>query len=137
MHAESLSPAPELSRRDAGMLQILVDDLITLNAEGGATRSALMQKGWPQAYLDANIDRASAEANKRFVRQLDSAPRKSVAELTAEMADIIGSLLPPTQIVVAELSARGYCAADIDRALPKARAQAALNFAHGRTGWAN
>lgn len=137
MHAESLSPTPDLSGRDAGMLQILVDDLITLNAEGGATRSALIQKGWPQAYLDANIDRASAEANRRFVRKLDSVPPKTITQLTAEMADIIGSLLPPTQIVVAELSARGYCAADINRALPRARAQAALNFAHGRTGWAN
>ena len=53
------------------------------------------------------------------------------------MADAIASILPPTQLVIAELQARGFAPPHIDLLMPKARAKAGLRFAEGQTGWAN
>lgn len=119
---------------DEERLSQLVDDIISLNAEGSATRGRLYELGWSNAFLDANIERATQLANKRFVRDVSEDPVKSLSQVEADMADIIKTMLPPKQVIVAELQARSYTKRQIDLLLRKATARAALSFAHGNTG---
>lgn len=118
-------------------LSRFVEDIITLNAEGDATKGRLYELGWPPKFIEDNLDAAKSLANKRFVRDVDAEPHRSLTSIQNSMADVIGSLLPPTNLLVAELQARGFSSAHIDLLLQKARAKAALAFCHGQTGWAN
>lgn len=119
------------------LIDQLADDLVTLNAEGAATIERLGQLGWAAAFVQANHDEASRRANARFVRQVDADPSPSLSTVQTAMADIIASMMPPTQLIVANLQARGFTTRHIDMLLPKARARAALGFAHGTSGMTN
>lgn len=115
-------------------LSRFVDDIISLNAEGAATRSRLYELGWSNPFLDANMERATQLANKRFVRQVDADPPPSLSTVQTEMAGAIASIMPATTHIVAHLQACGFSTRHIDLLLPKARARAALGFAHGQAG---
>ncbi|MCW5720847.1 MAG: hypothetical protein KIS86_06870 [Devosia sp.] len=110
-------------------------------AERVTLRPDLHREGFTDAEIDAHQVEAVAIAGKRLAksrtRDVNAARTKSHDEITRDMADIIGSLLPPTQIVIAELQARGISRQHIDLLLPKSRAIAALAFCEGQTGWAN
>ena len=71
------------------------------------------------------------------MRDIQTPSQKSLEEIAGDMSDAIASLLPPTQLLVAELQGRGFASGEIDLLLPKARAKAALSFAEGQTGWTN
>jgi len=126
-----------LAGHGPGAIDRLVDDLIELQSENDATRQRLIERGWTRDFLEAHEAEARAAANQRFMRDIDAAPHRSLTAVQNDMADIIGALLPPTQLLVAELQARGFSAAHIDLLLHKARAKAALAFCQGQTGWAN
>lgn len=118
---------------------VLVDDLIdqlaadfvSLNAEGAATMERLCQLGWAPSFIEANGTEAQARANRRFVRQIEDDPAKTARSVQDDMSDVIASLLPSTQLVVAELQARGFNQRHIELFLPKAKARAAYGFCHG------
>lgn len=112
----------------------LADDFITLNAQGGCTKARLAELGWSADFIETNLSEAQARANARFVRSVDDDPAPSLGSIETQMAAIIAGLLPPTQIIVAELQARGFSARHIDLLLNKARARAALAFCHGHKG---
>lgn len=126
-----------LNIAEEGDIERLVADLITLNSEGGATQERLNEMGWSNAALYLYLDKAKARANKLFLRDIDAEPHRSLTAIQNDMADVISSLLPPTNVLVAELQARGFSPKHIDLMLQKARAKAALAFCHGQTGWAN
>lgn len=131
------SPADDRPLTEQERLERFVEDIITLNAEGDATAGRLYELGWPPKYIESNLERAKLQANKRFVRNKNDDPHRSLPAMQNDMADIIGSLMPSTQVIVAELQIRGFSAAHIDLMLQKARAKAAYAFCHGQTGWAN
>jgi len=131
------SPENDRPLSEEEWMDRFVEDIITLNAEGGATKGRLYELGWSPQFIETRLDKATAMANKRFVRDIDADPHRSLTTVQNEMADIIASLLPPAQIIVSELQGRGFSARHIDLLLPKARAKAALAFCHGQTGWAN
>lgn len=131
------SPADDRPLSDQERIERFVEDIISLNAEGGVTVDRLYELGWPPRYIEANLENAKLRANKRFVRDVNTAPHRSLPAIQNQMADIIGSLMPSTQVLVAELQARGFSSAHIDLMLQKARAKATLAFCHGQTGWAN
>jgi hypothetical protein len=131
------SPADDRPLSEQERMERFVEDIISLNAEGAATFDRLYELGWPPKYIEKNLEAAKLQANKRFVRNKNDEPHRSLPAIQNEMADIIGSLLPSTQMIVAELQARGFSAAHIDLMLERARATAALAFCHGQTGWAN
>lgn len=132
MHAHKIEGfGARIGETQSDRLDRLVDDLIDLQAEGDATRQRLLERGWPAAFLDANETEMRGRANARFVRSVTADPYKSLVSVQDEMTEIICSLLPATQFVVAELQARGFSKRNIDLLLHKARAKAALSFAHG------
>ncbi|ODT50292.1 hypothetical protein [Devosia sp. 63-57] len=118
-------------------LSRFVEDIITLDTEGGATEGRLYELGWPPLFIKTNLEKAAQLANKRVVRDIQTPSQKSLEEIAGDMSDAIASLLPPTQLLVAELQGRGFASGEIDLLLPKARAKAALSFAEGQTGWTN
>ena len=134
MLAHSPNHQPTFANRRTGdvaeRIEILAADLIDLNAEGDARRSRLLEMGWPAAFLDQYETDARARANVSFVRDINQDPVKSHRQLQDDMVDIIGSLLPSTQFIVAELQARGVPTGSIDLYLRKAKARAALSFIH-------
>lgn len=131
------SPADDRPLTEQERMERFVEDIVTLNAEADATSGRLYELGWPPRYIEKNLEAAKLIANKRFVRDRNDDPHRSLPSIQNHMADIIGSLLPSTQVIVAELLARGVSSAHIDLMLQKARAKAALAFCHGQTGWAN
>lgn len=114
----------------ATRVEILGADLIDLNAEGDARRSRLLEMGWPAAFLDQYESQAREKANLTFVRDINDDPARSHRKVQDDMVDIIASLLPSTQYIVAELHARGLSVGSIDLHLRKAKARAALSFIH-------
>ena len=114
----------------AARLEILAADLIDLNAEGDARRQRLLEMGWSAAFLDQYESQARAKANLLFVRDINADPVKSGDQFRDIMVEIIGSLFPSTQFIVAELQARGVPVSSIDFYLRKAKARAALAFIH-------
>lgn len=134
MLARSTDHQPHFPNRRTGdvatRLEILAADLIDLNAEGDARRCRLLEMGWPAAFLDTYESQAREKANVMFVRDLNADPVKSHRQVQDDMVDIIGSLLPSTQYIVAELQARGVPIGSIDLYLRKAKARAALSFIH-------
>lgn len=134
MLAHSLNHQPAFaSRRNgeiAGRLEILAADLIDLNAEGDPRRARLLEMGWPAAFLDQYESQAREKANVIFVRDVNADPVRSHHQVQDDMVDIIASLLPSTQFIVAELQARGVPVGSIDLFLRKAKARAALSFIH-------
>jgi hypothetical protein len=114
----------------ADRLEILAADLIDLNAEGDARRQRLLELGWPSAFLDEYEHQAREKANALFVRDVDAQPIKSHTQVQDDMVDIIFSMMPSTQFIVAELQARGVTVRFIDHYLHKAKARAALSFIH-------
>ena len=126
-------PPPFATRRRgdvAARLEILAADLIDLNAEGDARRSRLLEMGWSAAFLDQYESQAREKANVLFVRDINADPAKSHRQVHDDMVDIIASLLPSTQFIVAEMQARGVPVGSIDLYLRKAKARAALSFIH-------
>lgn len=111
-------------------LEILAADLIDLNAEGDARRARLLEMGWPVAFLDQYEAEARQKANLIFVRDVNDGPAVPLRQVQDDMVDIIGSLLPSTQLIVAALQARGVSKGAIDVHLRKAKARAALSFIH-------
>lgn len=134
MLAHSLNHQPTFATRRTGdvaeRLEILAADLIDLNAEGDARRTRLLEMGWPAAFLDQYESQAREKANVIFVRDVNDEPVKSHRQLQDDMVDIIASLLPSTQFIVAELQARGLSVRSINLYLRKAKARAALAFIH-------
>lgn len=130
-------PADDRPLSDQERMERFVEDIISLNAEGDATFGRLYELGWSPRFIEKNLEAAKLRANKRFVRNKNDDPHRSLPAIQKDMADIIGSLMPSTQVIVAELQARGFSAAHIDLMLQKARAKAALAFCRGQTGWAN
>lgn len=114
----------------ATRLQILAADLIDLNAEGDARRTRLLEMGWPAAFLDQYEGQARTQANLIFVRDINDDPIRTQRQLQDDMVDVIASLLPSTQFIVAELQARNISKRAIDLHLRKAKARAALAFIH-------
>lgn len=111
-------------------LSRLVEDIITLNAEGGATYGRLYELGWPPAFIETNLDKAKALANKRFLRDMREERSKSLDEIERDIADIIGTHLPDTRLLIADCQARGISKRHLDLLFHKARARAALDFCH-------
>lgn len=134
MLEHSLNHQPTFATRRSGdiaeRLEILAADLIDLNAEGDARRPRLLEMGWPAAFLDQYESQAREKANVIFVRDVNDDPVKSLRTVQDDMVDIIASLLPSTQFIVAELQARGVPVGSIDLFLRKAKARAALSFIH-------
>ena len=134
MLAHSLNHQPAFASRRtgeiAGRLEILAADLIDLNAEGDARRARLLQMGWPAAFLDQYESQAREKANVIFVRDVNDDPINLHRKMHDEMVEIIASLLPSTQFIVAEMQARGVPVGSIDLYLRKAKARAALSFIH-------
>lgn len=116
------------------LIDQLADDLITLNAEGGATIDALTPLGWELAFIEANVAEARRRANSRFVRQVASDPQPTPAQIERDIAGIVLSHMPPTQLLVAECMARGISKQQLDLLFNKGRAQAAYAFALGHGG---
>lgn len=114
----------------ASRIEILAADLIDLNAEGDARRQRLLEIGWSAAFLDVHEAAARQKANLRFVRDVNDDPVPSPARVQDNMVEIIASLFPSTQFIVAELQARQIPVRHIDRYLRKAKARAALSFIH-------
>lgn len=110
-------------------------------AERVTLRPDLHREGFTDEEIDAHQVEAVAIAGKRRAkskaRDVHAAREKSLDEIQADMVDMISSLMPPVQIVVAELQARGVSQKHIDLLLPKSCAISALRFAEGQTGWAN
>lgn len=132
----STIPHDDRPLTDGERLSRFVDDLITLNAEGAATRGRLYELGWPPAFIDANLEKAQALANKRFVRDVREARAKSFGEIERDIADIVASHLPATQFLIADCQARGISKRHLELLFDRARARAALAFCTGQTGWA-
>lgn len=134
MLAHSQSQRTTFANRRSGdvqeRLEILAADLIDLNAEGDARRQRLIEMGWPPAFLDEYEHQARTKANSKFVRDVNDDPKKSHRQIQDDMVDIISTLLPSTQFIVAELQARGVPVGSIDLYLRKAKARAALSFIH-------
>lgn len=134
MLAHSPNRQPTFATRRTGdvaeRIEILAADLLDLNAEGDARRSRLLELGWQAAFLDEYESKAREAANAIFVRDVNDEPMKWHHQLQDDMVDIIGSLLPSTQFIVAELQARGVPTGSIDLYLRKAKARAALSFIH-------
>lgn len=114
----------------AARLEILAADLIDLNAEGDARRPRLLEMGWSAAFLDQYESEARTKANMLFVRDVNADPVNFGRQHQDDMVDIIDSLFPSTQFVVAELLARGLPTSVIDLHLRKAKARAALSWIH-------
>ena len=118
-------------------------DVFVGNDEEGRTtlRPDLHREGFADAEIDAHqaeaVQIAGRRRNQSKTRDVNAARTKSLDEVAADMADAIGSILPPTQLVIAELQARGFPLRHIELLMGKARAKAALAFAEGQTGWAN
>lgn len=124
------------------MAERMADVFVANDEEGRTTlREDLHREGFSEAEIDAHQfvawQIASRRRNESRARDVNAARTKSLDEVTADMAAAIGTILPPTQLVIAELQARGFAARHIDLLLDKARAKAALAFAEGQTGWAN
>lgn len=115
-------------------IDALAAAMIDLNAEGGATRQRLLEDGWTPSFLDEHETAARALANKRFVRDVNEDPVKSLRQVEEDMADVIKTMLPAKQMLIAELQARSFTKVQIDLLMRKAMARAALAFAHGNTG---
>ena len=114
----------------AERLEILAADLIDLNAEGDARRSRLLELGWSAAFLDEHESEARGKANGLFVRDISDERPTPILQMQDAMVDIMGSLFPSTQFLVAELQARGIPKHLIDLHLRKAKARAALKWIH-------
>lgn len=114
----------------ATRVETLAADLIDLNAEGDARRPRLLEMGWPAAFLDQHEAEARSRANMSFVRDINADPVKFGRQWQDDMVEIIGSLFPSTQFIVAELQARNVPKDVIDLHLRKAKARAALSFIH-------
>jgi len=113
-------------------LDALAEDLITLNSEGDATRRRLVELGWPPEFLEDNEAAARRRANQRFVIDINTDRLPTGLEVEDGMVEAINDLLPPVQLIVAELQARGFTKQQIDLRLRRAMARAALGFAeHG------
>lgn len=118
-------------------------DVFVANDEDSRTtlRPDLHREGFSDAEIDAHqveaVQIAGRRRQKTATRDVSAAREKSLDEVAGDMADAIASLLPPTQLVIAELQARGFASPHIDLLMPKARAKAGLRFAEGQTGWAN
>src|SRR5690606_37508978 len=117
--------ATRRSGNAADRLEILAADLIDLNAEGDARRARLLELGWPAAFLDQYEGQAREKANLIFVRDVNDDPVKPHRKVQDDMVDVIASLFPSTQFIVAELQARGVPVGMIDLYLRKAKARAA------------
>lgn len=120
----------------------MADVFVSNDEEGRVTvRADLHREGFSDDEIDANqvaaIQIAARRQAKSKARDINATPEKSVEDVRKDMCDIISSLLPPTQLIVAELQARGIPQKHIDLLLPKARAMSAHDFALGQTGWAN
>ncbi|UYN98387.1 MAG: hypothetical protein KIT02_10455 [Devosia sp.] len=143
MHAARSNPAPATAPiddrplTDDERLSRFVEDIITLNAEGAATKGRLYELGYTQGFIDANFDKARQLANRRFVRDIDDTPIKSLDAVERDIADIIGSQLPDVRRLIAECQARGISKGHLDLLFHKARARAALAFCHLPTGGAH
>ncbi len=111
-------------------LSRFVGDIITLNAEGGATADRLYELGYPPVFIETNLEKAKVLANKRFVRDVNEDRTKSLDEIERDIADIIGTHLPPTQLLIADCQARGISKRHLDLLFEKGRARAALAFCH-------
>lgn len=111
-------------------LDILAADLIDLNAEGDARRPRLLELGWPAAFLDTHETEAREKANLSFVQDINADRVTPPQKIQDNIVDIIQSLFPSTQFIVAELQARGIPVSAIDVHLRKAKARAALSFIH-------
>lgn len=114
----------------ASRVEILAADLIDLNAEGDARRPRLLEMGWPAAFLDQYESEARTRANLSFVRDVNADPIKSGQQLQDDMVEVVASLFPSTQFIVAELQARNFPVSAIELHLRKAKARAALAFIH-------
>lgn len=136
-HLTLLASSPERS-----LAERMADVFVANDEEGRTTlREDLHREGFTDAEIDAHqveaVQIAGRRRNSAKSRDVNAARTKSLDEVTADMAAAIGTILPPTQLVIAELQARGFAARHIDLLLNKARAKAALAFAEGQTGWAN
>ena len=136
-HLTLLASPPERS-----LAERMADVFVANDEEGRTTlREDLHREGFADAEIDGHQVEAVQIASRRRAASATrdvSAPReKSLDEISGDMADAIASLLPPTQLVVTELLARGFAPRHIDLLMVKARAKAALAFADGQTGWAN
>jgi hypothetical protein len=114
----------------AARIEILAADLIDLNAEGDARRQRLIEMGWSPAFLDEHERLARQKANHSFVRDVHADAVPPGSQPQDRMVEIIESLFPATQFVVAELQARGLSKHAIDLHLRKAKARAALSWIH-------
>jgi hypothetical protein len=111
------------------LIERMVDDLIDLQAEGDATRPRMLERGFTRDELDAHEEEARRRADLRFVRREDSClGARTLAEAERLAGDAIAELLPPKQIVVAELQARRFTTREIEHILDRAMARAALAF---------
>jgi len=120
----------------------MADIFVARDEDGLSTEPAdLFREGFSEDEIAANEREATQIAARRQAksktRDVNAAPEKSVEDVRKDMSDIISSLLPPTQLIVAELQARGIPQKHIDLSLEKARAMSAHDFALGQTGWAN
>lgn len=118
-------------------------DIFVARDEDGMSTDAddLHREGFTVAEIIDNKVIAAQIAKERQAksktRDVNAAREKSVEEIGRDMADVIGGLFPPVQVVVAELQARGFSQRHIDLLLKKSQAMAALAFCEGQTGWAN
>lgn len=136
-HLTLLAAPPERSPAER-----MADVLVANDEEGRTTlREDLHREGFSDTEIDTHqveaVQIAGRRRNAAKTRDVNAARAKSLDEVARDMADAIGTLLPPTQLVIAELQARGFASRQIDLLMPKARAKAALAFAEGQTGWAN
>lgn len=95
------------------------------------TEDLLQGLGFPLAFQHAHRDAAVALANAGFVRQAERVPTRNLTDAEREATAIIGELMPPTRLIIAELQARGFSKTEIDIVLRPARAMAAIEFARG------
>ncbi len=114
----------------APRIEILAADLIDLQAENDARRPRLLELGWPAAFLDEYESQARAKANGSFVQDVNADRVTPPQKIQDNIVEIIQSLFPSTQFIVAELQARGVSTNAIDVHLRKAKARAALSFIH-------
>ena len=124
---------PHASRRAGDVttrIEILAADLIDLQAEGDARRPRLLELGWTPAFLDQHETAAREQANVRFVQDINDERVEAPKKVQDDIVDVIFSLFPSTQYIVAELQARGVPVNLIDLHLRKAKARAALSFIH-------
>ena len=120
-----------------------IADVYVEDAEAGRVtlKDDLVRLGFSGADIEAHAANASTIAAQRLKprdgRDVAAAPVKSPAEVERDIADIIESHLPDTQLLIADCQARGISKRDLDLLFHRARARAALAFCHARPVEAN